>query len=166
MSEVDLKALFLRHGNAVRNLLLRRSRDPQLASDLTQESFLRLAEQARGGPVENGPAYLFRIAQNLLIDHLRQQQRRRTDSQPNEAMAHIEDEAPDLERQLAARQRLRIIREALAELPPRTRQIFELNRLQGLTYAEVARRLGISDSSVQKHLARALQHVGERLRDD
>ncbi|EXF46630.1 RNA polymerase sigma-70 factor, ECF subfamily, HasI [Pseudomonas sp. BAY1663] len=166
MSEVDLKALFLRHGNAVRNLLLRRSRDPQLASDLTQESFLRLAEQARNGPVDNSPAYLFRIAQNLLIDHIRQQQRRRTDSQPNEAIAHIEDETPDLERQLAARQRLKKIREAVAELPPRTQQIFRLNRLQGLTYAEVARHLGISDSSVQKHLTRALQHVAERLRDD
>jgi len=166
LSEVDLKALFLRHGNAVRNLLLRRSRDPQLASDLTQESFLRLAEQARNGPVDNSPAYLFRIAQNLLIDHIRQQQRRRTDSQPNEAIAHIEDETPDLERQLAARQRLKKIREAVAELPPRTQQIFRLNRLQGLTYAEVARHLGISDSSVQKHLTRALQHVAERLRDD
>ncbi|WP_028241093.1 RNA polymerase sigma factor [Stutzerimonas azotifigens] len=166
MSEVDLKALFLRHGNAVRNLLLRRSRDPQLASDLTQESFLRLAEQARNGPVDNSPAYLFRIAQNLLIDHMRQQQRRRTDSQPNEALAHVEDETPDLERQLAARQRLQKIREAAAELPPRTQQIFRLNRLQGLTYAEVARHLGISDSSVQKHLTRALQHVAERLRDD
>ncbi len=57
------------------------------------------------------------------------------------------------------------LREIVAELPPRTREIFRLNRLEGLTHAEVARRLEISDSSVQKHLARALAHVMQALED-
>ena len=44
----------------------------------------------------------------------------------------------------------------------RTRQVFVLNRVEGLSYDEIATRLGISVSSVQKHLARALQHVLQR----
>ncbi|PAU88147.1 RNA polymerase subunit sigma-70 [Pseudomonas sp. WN033] len=166
MPDLDLKELFQKHAKAVQGLLLKRSRDPQLAADLTQESFVRLAEQARREPIDNGSAYLYRTAQNLLVDHLRQQQRRRTDTQPHDMLAEIEDESPDLERQLQARQRLTLMRQAIAELPLRTRQIFELNRLQGLTYAEVAERLGISDSSVQKHLAKALAHVMARLEDE
>ncbi len=45
----------------------------------------------------------------------------------------------------------------------RTQEIFRLNRIEGLTHAQVARQLEISDSSVQKHLARALAHVMERV---
>lgn len=165
MTDVNLKGLFQKYAKTLQRMLASRTRDPQLAADLTQESFLRLAEQSREAPIDNVPGYLFRTASNLLIDHRRQQARRRTDNATHEVLALVEDEAPDAERQLDAHQRLLRIHQALAELPPRTRQIFTLNRLQGLSYAEVAKRLGISDSSVQKHLARALQHLTERLRD-
>ena len=47
----------------------------------------------------------------------------------------------------------------MSELPLRTQQIFRLNRIDGMTYVEVAHRLGISESTVQKHLARAVAHA-------
>lgn len=165
MPETDLKGLFLKHARTLQALLTRKVRDPQLAADLVQESFLRMAEQPRGERIDNSQAYLYRTAHNLLVDHIRQQQRRRTDSQPHEAMVHIEDERPALDEQLDAQQRRQLLRSAIAELPARTQQIFELNRIHGLTHAEVARRLAISDSSVQKHLAKALAHVTARLQD-
>lgn len=163
--ETDLRGLFLKHARTLQGLLTRKVRDPQLAADLVQESFLRMAEQGERERIDNSQAYLYRTAHNLLVDHIRQQQRRRTDSQPHEALAHIEDERPALDEQLDAQQRLQLLRSAIAELPVRTQQIFELNRIQGLTHAEVARRLEISDSSVQKHLAKALAHVTARLQD-
>lgn len=64
-----------------------------------------------------------------------------------------------------AQQQRQALKQALAELPVRTQQIFRLNRLEGMTHAEVARQLGISDSSVQKHLAKALAHVMVRLQE-
>lgn len=63
----------------------------------------------------------------------------------------------------AARRRLRQLEGAVAELPERTRRIFVLNRLHGETYQEIADRLGVSVSTVQKHLMRALAHAMFRL---
>lgn len=77
----------------------------------------------------------------------------------------IAEPGPGLEEQAITERSLQQLRDAVAELPERTQQIFRLNRLEGLTYAEVARRLGISDSSVQKHLAKALAHVMRRLQE-
>lgn len=165
MSDVDLKGLFLKHAVTLRGYLARKVRDPQLAADLVQESFLRLAEQTRAERIDNTQGYLYRTASNLLIDHVRQEARRKTDSVPHEALAEIEDEMAGLEAQAMAEQQRMALKRALAQLPERTQEIFRLNRIEGLTHAEVARQLGISDSSVQKHLARALAYVMQRLGD-
>lgn len=163
MSDLDIKGLFQKHAKALQNFLLRKSRDPQLAADLTQESFLRLAEQRGRERIDNSPAYLYRTAHNLLIDHQRQQMRRKTDPVAEDVLAEVESGASPLEDVVGARQGVERLQRAIDELPPRTRDIFRLNRIEGLTHAQVARELGISDSSVQKHLARALAHVMERL---
>lgn len=165
MSDSDIKGLFQKHAKALQNILLRKSRDPQLAADLVQESFLRLAEQQDREHIDNSPAYLYRTAHNLLIDHVRQQLRRKTDSVPHEAMAEVLDERPSVEEETAVEQHRRRLHAAIGELPEKTREIFRLNRLEGLTHAEVARQLEISDSSVQKHLAKALAHVMQRLQE-
>src|SRR3546814_128598 len=139
-------------------------RCPHVAADLVQEIFLRLAQQPPGAGESNARSYLYRIARNLAIDHFRQEERRQTRPVPAEQFADLPDEAPPVERVAEARQRLTLLRRAMAELPTRTQDIFELNRIEGLTYAEIACRLGISESSVQKHLARALHHAMQRLK--
>ncbi|MFJ4141944.1 RNA polymerase sigma factor [Pseudomonas sp. NPDC089734] len=165
MPDSDIKGLFQKHAKALQNLLLRKSRDPQLAADLVQESFLRLAELQDKERIDNSSAYLYRTAHNLLIDHVRQQMRRKTDNVPHEALEDVIDEQPGLDEEAATEQHKRRLRDAIAELPERTQEVFRLNRLEGLTHAEVARRLDISDSSVQKHLAKALAHVMQRLQE-
>lgn len=165
MAELDLKRLFLKHAKNLQGLLSRKVRDPQLAADLVQDSFLRLAEQQRAEAIDNAQAYLYRTAHNLMIDHIRQQQRRKTDLVPHEALESIVEDSPGLEEQLAREQHLRRLRAILGELPERTQQVFRLNRIEGLTHAEVARQLGISDSSVQKHLAKALAYVMQCLQE-
>ena len=166
MSDVDLKGLFLKHADTLRGYLARKVRDPQLAADLVQESFLRLAEKPAGERIDNSQGYLYRTASNLLIDHIRQEARRKTDSVPHEALAEIEDEVAGLEAQAMAQQQRQALKQALAELPERTQQIFRLNRIEGMTHAQVAQHLDISDSSVQKHLAKALAYVMQRLQED
>ncbi|MCY1272137.1 putative RNA polymerase sigma factor FecI [compost metagenome] len=165
MSEPDLKSLFIKHAKALQSLLTRKVRDPQLAADLVQESFLRLVEQRDKAQIDNSQAYLYRTAHNLMVDHARQQMRRKTDLVPHEALEDIIEERPGLDEAAASVQHMQRLREAVAELPPRTREIFRLNRLEGLTHSEVARHLDISDSSVQKHLSKALAHVMQRLQE-
>jgi RNA polymerase sigma-70 factor (ECF subfamily) len=165
VAQSDLKRLFLKHAKTLQGLLSRKVRDPQLAADLVQESFLRLAEQQRLEQIDNASAYLYRTAHNLMVDHVRQQQRRKTDLVPHEALEGIVEERPGLDEQAERAQHLQRLQAILAELPERTQQVFRLNRLEGMTHAEVARHLEISDSSVQKHLAKALAYVMQCLQE-
>lgn len=159
MTGKDLKGLFLAHRRELHAYLTGKLRDRELAADLTQEAFLRFAEQGGDVAVLNPRSYLYRTAHNLAIDHIRQGQRQRTDTIPHEDMAEIVEDRLGAEDAIDSRQRLDLLRAVIQALPKRTRQVFVLNRIEELTYAEVAARLGISESTVQKHLAKALLHV-------
>lgn len=159
MSGSSLKRLFTAHFRELHAYLTERLRDPETAADLAQETFLRYAERGVDGAIAHERSYLYRTAHNLAVDHVRQLASRRTESFAPEDMAHVADERPGIEAAASARQELDRLRALVAALPERTRRIFVLNRIEGLTYAQVAHRLGISESSVQKHLSMALRHV-------
>jgi RNA polymerase sigma-70 factor (ECF subfamily) len=73
----------------------------------------------------------------------------------------MEDHAPLQDEVLAARRRLARVQEGLKRLTPRTREVFLMHRLDGLKYREVAERLGISQSAVEKHIAKAALFLTE-----
>lgn len=166
MANKTLKGLFLAHRRELHAYLTEKLKDSEAAADLTQEAFLRFAEQKAGGDIAilNGRSYLYRTAHNLAIDHVRLRARQKADAASHDNMTTIPDDRPTQEDEADSRQKLDRLRSAVAELPERTRQIFVLNRIEGLSYAETANRLGVSESSVQKHLAKALLHVTQRLR--
>lgn len=159
----DLKIAFHTHGPELRNYLRGRLGDTHLASDLVQDTFLRVIERPETR-IQDVRAYLYTIARNLLLNHRKQESRRRTDSVPHEWLGEIAADAPTPEDAADARLQLERLQRFIGELPARTQQIFVLNRVDGLTQPEVARALSISESSVQKHLAMAIQHVTQRLR--
>jgi len=160
----EVGRLFYNHRADVSSYLIRMLRDPDLADDLTQETFLRLCGNLDGRKPENGRAFLCRIARNIAIDHLRLIRRRGTDMPGDQVLQAIADPRPTQENILIDRERLGVFLRALADLPETTRRIFVLHRVEGLKYREVARRMELSESSVQKHLARALLEVTRRLR--
>ncbi len=163
----DLHHLFHLHAGAMARALRRRGASVETAEDLTQDAFLRMlnagaTDQAR---VEDPRAYLFRVSQNLLIDHRRRESLARRDEMDDEAFAALPDPAPSTERRVEDRRRLALTAAALAELPPRTRRAFELHRLEGLTLAETGRELGISTTRVWALVRDAYRHIRERLRE-
>ena len=165
----DIKRLFLAHRRELQAYLTRKlGGDRDIAADLTQETFLRFAQQRSGHPakaIAHERSYLYRTAHNLAVDHMVRESQDKTDAIPQGELVAIPDDTPSPEQATLQRNRLALVRAALLELPERTRQVFALARLEGLTYREVATRLEISDSSVQKHLAKATEHVMQRLRD-
>lgn len=165
MSEPDLQGLFMAHAQPLKSHLLRKSGDPQLAADLAQESFLRLTERHACERIDNAPGWLYRTANNLLIDHYRRERCHRTDSVPGEVLEAIVEPCSNPEEQYLKACRVQRLYQAMSELQPRTQQVLRLNRLEGLTHAEVARLLGISASSVQKHLTMALSYVRARVQE-
>ncbi|WP_404482447.1 RNA polymerase sigma factor [Novosphingobium sp. BL-52-GroH] len=163
MAKKALTRLYAAHRRGIRAYLTKRLGDPALADDLTQEAFLRMTEGG-GGAIANGRAWLYRTAHNLAVDHSRQSFRRRTDTVDADRLADIQDQSPSPEDIAADRAELERLRRVIEELPERTQQVFVAVRIDGATYAETAERLGISDSSVQKHLARAVHHVMRRMK--
>lgn len=160
-----LEALARRYTTALRRFFERR--EPGLGSeseDLAQEVFERLARRKGGGEIANIEGYLFQTAANVLTDRSRRRLVRFSDShvEYDEEYHALEDFSA--ERVISAREELELVVRTLEELPERTRAAFVLHRFEGLKYAEIARRLGVSVSAVEKHIIRALRHIGDRLR--
>ncbi|WP_422000655.1 RNA polymerase sigma factor [Reyranella sp.] len=165
MAAQDIRTLFLAHRQELQVYLTHKLRNRETAAELTQEVFLRFAEQGDAvlAAIAHPRSYLYRTAHNLAVDHIRRERRGRVDPMSDEDMAGIADDQPSPERVAGDRSDMAATRAALLELPERTRQVFVMTRIDGLTYAVVADRLQISSSSVQKHLAQAVRHVMARL---
>lgn len=159
----DLSLAFSTYGAELRRYLQRRVSDRNTACDLVQDAFVNILErpETRIGDIR---AYLYAIARNLLINHRQQEVRRQTDPFAPDALAHLASDEPSPEEIADSRLQLERVHALIQELPRRTQEIFVLNRIEGLTHAEVARHLRICESSVQKHLAHAIAHLTRRLR--
>jgi RNA polymerase sigma-70 factor (ECF subfamily) len=132
---------------------------PQDASDYLNDAYVRMSEQGRiqeqgGASIRNFEAFMVRIAVNLARDEHRRRRRRNVSS--DEDLNAIADGSPTPEEMLDVRQRLGAVQATLSRLHPRTRQILLMHRLDGLRYREIAERLGISESAVEKHVAKAV----------
>lgn len=136
--------------------------DAAMAEDLVQEACLRLAASRENIPI-NPRAYLYRILTNLVTDHRRRKARIGGYFVESDAI-NIADERPDSERELIARQRLELLLQAVSELPPRCGECFVLRRFEELSHAEIAKRMNITVSAVEKHLATATVHCVRRLK--
>jgi RNA polymerase sigma-70 factor (ECF subfamily) len=149
---------------ALVRFLLRRTRSPDDAEDLAQESLTRLMRY-RGHAPETWMALLYRIAVNALHDRSRRALTR-FDSQHvslDEEAIELHSAEPSHEQRTASEQDLVALQRALLRLPERCRQVYLLNRIEGMTYTEIADHCGISVKAVEKHISRALRLLRERL---
>lgn len=132
--------------------------------DLVQEVFLRLARRVGDTPVEAAEGYVFAIANSVLADSYRRAARQLPAAPgDDDGRGLAEERSP--ERVLLGQEELAIVERALRELPERTRFAFVLSRYEELSYQEIARRLGVSVSAVEKHMMRALAHLARRRRE-
>jgi RNA polymerase sigma-70 factor (ECF subfamily) len=126
------------------------------AADLAHDTFVRLLVRPRelGGEPR---ALLTHIAKGLVIDHWRRQELERAYC---EALAHLpEPQVPSAETQRLMLDALVQIDALLDGLGPKVRAAFLLSRLEGRSYPEIAREIGVSLSSVEKYMATALRHL-------
>lgn len=129
---------------------------PPEPEDVAQSAFARFA-MAEAVHIENPQAFLYATARNLVIDHHRRTQRRLTYERTVEAEAG-QDAVYELspESVLLQSERFGILAEALERMPLDRRRLVLLNRFEGLSYAEIGERFGMSPESVRKHIERVL----------
>ena len=158
-----LQALIASYSKPLTRYFSRRTASDHDVPDLVQEVFLRLSRIEDPGGIQERDSFIFVTAANVLRDKARRDKvRHQGASVPIENYDLPGSEfAPD--RVLEGRQAADRLRQALEELPERTRDVFVLRMLEGCKMAEVARAMGISTRAAEKHQARALAHVAERL---
>lgn len=142
----------------------RRNSLPQDAEDAAQDTAANLLSGGEQTAVLDHKSYLYRAANNRLISEIRRQARHPL--QPLDQLAPHEHPASDgPEAALQAAELARALRSALQELPPKCQQVFLWNKLEGYTQSEIAHKLGLTQSMVEKHMKRALRHLQEKLQN-
>lgn len=161
-----LFAAYAEHRPELLRRLARRLNCRTTADDLVQDLYLKLERIAATPTIRSARALLFQAADNLAIDHIRVETRR----------AELRREAHDLlwegadeanpERVVVALDEVRRTLAVIAELPARSREVFVLNRFDGVPQREIARRLGTSVTAVEKHMRKVMVRLAEAMKVD
>lgn len=154
-SASPIEALYNNHHAWLLSWLRRRLGDAGDAADLAHDTFLRLMTSSRGGAVGDEPrAFLTHVAKGLVIDLWR---RRELERAYLEALAHLpQAHAPSPETQLLVVEALLQIDRLLAGLAPRTREVFLLAQLDGLTLQQISEQMHMPVITVRRHVHKAL----------
>jgi RNA polymerase sigma-70 factor (ECF subfamily) len=150
----------LPHEGAVRRWLARNIRGlPNCDLDeVVQEAYARLwaADVSR---ITNARAYFFVTARHLLGEALRRSRIVSIETMADMDSLNLVDDDGGPERRLSGREEIERLQRALAKTPPKCREAFELRKFDGLSQREIARKMGIAESTVEKHLAKALRLI-------
>jgi RNA polymerase sigma factor (sigma-70 family) len=152
------------HRSELSRFIIRKLGSEDHASDILQDAYLRITSRQTEESIENTRAFVFRIVANLIIDFQRRSFNRLPHEADEQTWLNIPENLPGPDIHYQQLQRLEAIHQALEELPEACRLAFYLNRVEGHSHIEVARRLQISESMVAKHLTRAMKHCRDRIR--
>ncbi|QSL93405.1 sigma-70 family RNA polymerase sigma factor [Ectopseudomonas toyotomiensis] len=156
LSGDSLATLYRGHHSWLLGWLRQRLACPQQAADLAQDTFVRLLLQREAQAPREPRAFLATVARGLLIDHYRRASLERAYL---DALAQLpEPEVPSPESQALVMETLVAIDRLLDGLKPVVREAFLLSQLDGLTYPQIAERLGLSVSSIQQYMTQAFTH--------
>ena len=168
MGKTEYTRLLQQHQDRIYSLALYNLRDADDASDVTQETFLRLWRH-KGELTENQvKAWLLRVCHNLCINHVRRRKTVRTyfgtpDSEAVDRLEASPDPETDPEARLESRQRRQTLLDSMAVLPAETRSIMMLHYYQDLKIHEIAGLLGLKTGTIKVRLHRARQALRQVL---
>lgn len=151
-------ATFLRTAPRLRNFLYYRCGDADQAADLVQESFLRLWKNCGKVLPAKAAAWLFRVGENLFF---KQVERAKVAKKYEWQHEGLSSNVPSPEHQLEEAEFQKQLEKVLGDLPEGAREVFLLNRIDGLKYREIAELLGISQKAVEKRMHKALVKLRE-----
>lgn len=151
-----VSAAFLEHSAFLRKYLARYFSDRQDIEDVAQEAYLRayVAEQRKD--IEQPKAFLFRIAKNVALTKLTKKSKQITDYIEETGTSLVIDSGYSAEQAAEAEESLGLYCEAVASLPDKCRQVYLLRKVHGLAHKEIAERMSLSVSSVEKYLLRGV----------
>jgi len=155
VSQSRFNHVFLTQRVSLLRTLERMVNNPSTAEDLLQETYLRVTRALSERAIDHLEPFVFQTARNLALDHLRArriQARTLLEDVPLDVVESVAAPLSSAEDAAHAEQLLERLNMSLAQLSPRQQQIFILSRLHGHSYLEIAEKLEVSQSTVQKEL--------------
>ena len=159
--ELAFAEIFFRYTAKLQPFLLKVTRSEQDTEEIIQDVFLRLwLSRKKLTEVDNHQAYIFTISNNRLFTFLQKKARRMQVEHQSATpdITHITEEMIDLH------ENTRLINEAVEQLPPQKKLIFELSRNKGWSHEQIAHELHLSKNTVKNHMTEALRMIREYLR--
>ena len=141
------------HETALRSYLRARFQSLDDTDDIVQEAYVRLIRARTAGPVTNAKSFLFTTARNIALDQIRRRQVLTTEPIDELNGPFVIDNGPVPIEAVSHDQEMQLLKEALAALPDRCREVFALRKLQGLSRKEIARRMGVSEHTINAQIA-------------
>ena len=153
----EVSQLFREHNRALVLFLASRLKDIQAAREVAQEAYVRVLELENLGAVGFLRSYLFKVAGNLAIDRMRQQQSRARLDRISDIDDFLDNLPP--ERTVIAREELVYLGRVVGELPAKYQQAFRLHRLEDQPFDEIAREMGLKERMVRRYVTNALLYL-------
>lgn len=154
-----LQRHILPHEGALRAWLRRRIHVGVDIDDIVQEAYAKLSMLDQVAHIANPKAYFFQCAYSILLRDLRRSRIVSIESFQDGLELEIGSNDPLPDHQAEMREELRRVSVAIDALPERCREVFLLRKVHGLSQREVAKRLGLSESTVEKHVATGISRL-------
>ena len=150
------EAIFLQNKQSLINMLYRIVHCKDTAEDLVQDAYIRYSQASDNQGLRDPKSYLYRIAKNLALDYLRKQKTRDDLGEAFVVPTHAYQYELCPERNFIGQEELECIQSALSMLTYRSRQVFYLSRYQSKSLSEIAKELGIGETTARTDLKQAL----------
>lgn len=159
MNKIEFKALFDEYYDPIKNYIYYKVGDIELTDDLVQVVFMRCWEKRDSILMDTAKSYLYKIATNLVIDHSTKKKKVIHFEVHERDKVSIENPHNLLESDEFATE----LQEAISALTENQREVFLMNRIDSLTYKEIAHRLSISEKAVEKRMRNAIYELKNKL---
>ena len=154
-----VRSLFVDHKDGLQRFAYTKLKNWDDAEEIVQDAFQNYLRISDDEQVENPKAFLYKTAHNLALNHLRKSGYRNS----HLASLDADDSTVSLEQEVVSQQDVESVQKHLNALPEITRRIFLCQRIQGMTYPDIARKFELSEHQVQKHMMKALNYLRKHI---
>lgn len=147
---------FVENTTFLKRFLTRYFSNRQDIEDVVQETYLRAHIEEKRKGIEHPKGFLFRVAKNVALKKLSKKSRQITDYIEDLTTPVVLETEASIDDHLEAEELLGLYCEAVTTLPPKCREVFLLRKVHGLAHKEIAARMGLSTSSIDKYLRRGI----------
>ncbi len=153
------KELFDQYYTPINNFLYYKCGDAALSEDLTQDVFMKLWDKRDEVKQDTVKSYLYTIANNMLLNKIRHEKVKMNFAEKHKTQQ--EEQSPEYF--LEEKEFKNKLDEVIGEMPEKQREVFLMNRIEEMTYQEIADRLELSVKAIEKRMHGALNHIRQRI---